>query len=100
MRISTKGRYAIKLMLDLATNDNGEPIRLKDVARRQEISSDVLPVVFHFVIPAVIRGTVFEHVLSFGALQNVSITVVVTDISADSERISLTDIEVYSYVGK
>ena len=38
MRISTKGRYAIKLMLDLATNDNGEPIRLKDVARRQEIS--------------------------------------------------------------
>lgn len=23
MRISTKGRYAIKLMLDLATNDNG-----------------------------------------------------------------------------
>ena len=33
MRISTKGRYAIKLMLDLATNDNGEPIRLKDVAR-------------------------------------------------------------------
>ena len=29
MRISTKGRYAIKLMLDLATNDNGEPIRLK-----------------------------------------------------------------------
>ena len=42
MRISTKGRYAIKLMLDLATNDNGEPIRLKDVARRQEISEKYL----------------------------------------------------------
>ena len=41
MRISTKGRYAIKLMLDLATNDNGEPIRLKDVARRQEISEEI-----------------------------------------------------------
>ena len=34
----------------------------------------------------------------FGTFQNVSITVVVTDISADSERISLTDIEVYAYV--
>ena len=42
MRISTKGRYAIKLMLDLATNDNGEPIGLKDVARRQEISEKYL----------------------------------------------------------
>ena len=29
-------------MLDLATNDNGEPIRLKDVARRQEISEKYL----------------------------------------------------------
>jgi len=36
--------------------------------------------------------------LPFGALQNVSITVVVTDISADSERISLADIEVYAYI--
>lgn len=42
MRISTKGRYALRLMLDLATNNTGEPIRLKDVARRQEISEKYL----------------------------------------------------------
>ena len=42
MKISTKGRYAIRLMLDLATNDVGEPIRLKDVARRQGISEKYL----------------------------------------------------------
>ena len=42
MRISTKGRYAIRLMLDLANNDSGDPIRLKDVARRQEISEKYL----------------------------------------------------------
>ena len=42
MKISTKGRYAIRMMLDLATNDNGEPIRLKDVARRQNISEKYL----------------------------------------------------------
>lgn len=42
MRISTKGRYALRLMLDLATHCSGEPIRLKDVARRQKISEKYL----------------------------------------------------------
>lgn len=42
MRISTKGRYAVRLMLDLATNYSGEPIRLKDVAKRQEVSDKYL----------------------------------------------------------
>ena len=42
MRISTKGRYAIKLMLDLATNDNGEPVSIKDIAGRQDISEKYL----------------------------------------------------------
>ena len=42
MRISTKGRYALRLMLDLARNGSGSPVRLKDVARRQEISEKYL----------------------------------------------------------
>lgn len=42
MRISTKGRYAIRLMLDLAANAAGEPIRLKDTAKRQNISEKYL----------------------------------------------------------
>jgi Rrf2 family protein len=42
MKISTKGRYALRLMLDLATNCSGDPIRLKDVARRQNISEKYL----------------------------------------------------------
>ena len=42
MRISTKGRYALRLMLDLATNCCGDPIRLKDVAKRQQISEKYL----------------------------------------------------------
>lgn len=42
MRISTKGRYAIRLMLDLAENYSGAPIRLKDVAARQGISEKYL----------------------------------------------------------
>lgn len=42
MKISTKGRYALRLMLDLATYNTGEPIALKDIARRQNISEKYL----------------------------------------------------------
>ncbi len=42
MRISTRGQNAIKLMLDLATYNNGEPVRLKDIAKRQDISEKYL----------------------------------------------------------
>ncbi|MDE5933443.1 MAG: Rrf2 family transcriptional regulator [Lachnospiraceae bacterium] len=42
MKISTKGRYALRLMLDLATYSEGGPVCLKDVARRQQISDKYL----------------------------------------------------------
>lgn len=42
MKISTKGRYALRLMVDLAMNNNGEMVRIKDVARRQDISEKYL----------------------------------------------------------
>lgn len=42
MKISTKGRYALRLMLDLAMNNTGEPVRIKDIAARQEISDKYL----------------------------------------------------------
>lgn len=42
MKISTKGRYALRVMVDLATNDNGNYITLKDIAKRQEISNKYL----------------------------------------------------------
>ena len=42
MKISTKGRYALRLMLDLALHDTGEPTRIRDIAARQEISEKYL----------------------------------------------------------
>lgn len=42
MKISTKGRYALRLMLDLALSDPGAPVPLRDVAQRQEISDKYL----------------------------------------------------------
>jgi Rrf2 family protein len=38
MKISAKGRYALRLMIDLAEHNNGEYIPLKEISRRQEIS--------------------------------------------------------------
>jgi Rrf2 family protein len=42
MKISTKGRYALTLMLDLAVHNTGEPISLKDISQRQGISDKYL----------------------------------------------------------
>lgn len=38
MKISTKGRYALRIMVDLAEHDTGEYVRLKDVSERQNIT--------------------------------------------------------------
>ncbi len=42
MKISTKGRYAIRMLLDLAEHSNGEYIALRDIAHRQGISKKYL----------------------------------------------------------
>ena len=38
VRVSTKGRYALRLMLDLACHNTGEYITLKEISERQDIS--------------------------------------------------------------
>jgi len=42
MKISTKGRYALRLMLDLAVNNTGRPVRIKEISARQDISDKYL----------------------------------------------------------
>ncbi len=39
MKISTKGRYALRVMVDLALHNNGEFVALKDIAARQDITT-------------------------------------------------------------
>ncbi|MBI4968038.1 MAG: Rrf2 family transcriptional regulator [Rhodospirillales bacterium] len=46
MRLSTKGRYAVMAMADLATNGHGRPVALADIAERQEISLSYLEQLF------------------------------------------------------
>ena len=38
MMVSTRGRYALRVMIDLAEHNHGKFIPLKDIAERQEIS--------------------------------------------------------------
>ena len=42
MMFSTKGRYALRAMIDIAEHNKGEYITLKEVANRQEISEKYL----------------------------------------------------------
>ena len=42
MKISTKGRYAVRLMLDLAMHNAGEAVSIKDISKRQGVSDKYL----------------------------------------------------------
>ena len=46
MRLSTKGRYAVMALVDLAKCSNGAPVSLADIADRQEISLSYLEQLF------------------------------------------------------
>ena len=55
--ISTRGRYAVRVMIDLAEHDTGSYIPLKDIAERQEISKKYLEIIVkEMVTGGLIRG--------------------------------------------
>ena len=55
MKLSTRGRYGVRALLDLALHSGKGTVLLKDIARRQEIS---LPYLEHVVTPLVAAGLV------------------------------------------
>ena len=46
MRLTSKGRYAVRAMLDLTMHSNGNPIRLQEISNRQSISLHYLEQLF------------------------------------------------------
>ena len=52
MKISTKGRYAVRVMLDLAQQPKGQYISLKDIADRQQISMKYLEMIMRLLTKA------------------------------------------------
>ena len=55
MKLSTRGRYGVRALLDLALQQGNGPVLLKDIAQRQQIS---LPYLEHLVTPLVAAGIV------------------------------------------
>ncbi len=48
--ISTKGRYAVRVMIDISEQNSDEYIPLKDIARRQEISQKYLEMIMRELV--------------------------------------------------
>ena len=55
MKLSTRGRYGTRVLLDLALHRDEEPVLLKNIARRQQIS---LPYLEHLITPLIAGGVV------------------------------------------
>ena len=62
MLISTKGRYALRVMIDLAEHQSDEFISLKEIAQRQEISEKYL----ESIIRMLVKAKVVESLLGKG----------------------------------
>ena len=58
MKISTKGRYAVRMMLDIAQHDEGDPVRIKDISARQGISLKYL----EQIVSALVRANFLQSV--------------------------------------
>ena len=53
MKLSTRGRYGTRALLDLALHQGDEPVSLKDIAKRQQISLTYLE---HLITPLIAGG--------------------------------------------
>ncbi len=67
MKLTSKGRYAVMALIDLARFDNINPVSLRDISLRQSISLDYLEQIFSKLrknqIVKSIRGTQGGYVL-------------------------------------
>ncbi|MBI3930612.1 MAG: Rrf2 family transcriptional regulator [Chloroflexi bacterium] len=79
MKLSTKGQYGTRMLLDLALHEEEAPVLLKDIAQRQQISLGYLE---HLVTPLIAGGIVRS---TRGAKGGVS-------LAKPSEQIKLSEV--------
>ena len=79
MKISTKGRYAIRLMLDIAVHNDRGNVSLKDVSKRQDISLKYLEQIVNMLSKA---GLVRAHRGAQGGYR----------LQRDADKITIGDI--------
>ncbi len=63
MQISTKSRYAVRAMIELAMHYEKGPLQLKEIARRQDLSEKYLEQIMH---PLRTKGFVYSQKGSHG----------------------------------
>ena len=70
MRLTSKGRYAVMALADLARFDNINPVSLRDISLRQGISLDYLEQVFSKLRKKeIVRGTQGVYILNKKAIE-------------------------------
>ena len=79
MRLTTKGRFAVTAMLDLALNGAGGPVNLADISERQKISLSYLEQLFGKLR----RGELVESVRGPGGGYN---------LAREASRVTVADI--------
>ena len=71
MKLTSKGRYAVMALVDLARFDNVDPVSLRDISLRQGISLDYLEQIFSKLrkkeIVQSVRGTQGGYILNGNA---------------------------------
>lgn len=71
MRLTTKGEYAVRAILDLAANSNGKPVQIRDISGRENISKSYIEQLFNRLrksgIIKSIRGPQGGYILSTNA---------------------------------
>ena len=66
MKLSTRGRYGTRVLLDLALHDGKEPVPLKEIAQRQQISLLYLE---HIIAPLISAGMIRSTRGAHGGIQ-------------------------------
>ena len=83
MRLTSKGRYAVRAVLDLTFNSNGRPVRLQEISDRQKISLHYLEQLFRRLrkgsVVKSVRGPGGGYVLS-RSMDEISVKDVLTSV--------------------
>jgi Rrf2 family iron-sulfur cluster assembly transcriptional regulator len=83
MRLTSKGRYAVRAILDLTFNSNGRPVRLQEISDRQSISLHYLEQLFRRLrkgsVVKSVRGPGGGYVLS-RSMDEITIKDVLTSV--------------------
>ncbi len=103
MWISTKGKNAVKVMIDLGMYATGDPIKVKDIARRQDISEKYLEQIISVLsktgLVRSVRGAKGGYILN-GSPEKVTVRMIleaaegdisVTDNSSSDMSVNITD---------